>query len=476
MPVANAKNIKAPKASALPASCNVLALGTDQQQFWRFAAGKGDLNLADVQSGAAEDPMPAKHVEKTFSDLWSRRLNVVLLPPDRVFYRVLQMPHCERGELIAMVELQIDKLSPLPLAQTVWTMDVVPARGMLPPETQTVVVTIAERKMVEGLLGRLEVKGYVADNIEVAALRQALAAPADVDGVWLYPEALGEKISCLVAWWCDGVLRNLTQITLASASHLNELAEHITCSTWAGEMAGWLVRPPAWHLVAEGELAANWGQMIGEWLGEPIEVVAPLPASNMAAVTARHAGRARPSEPTLLPAEISGRYRRDFMDSIWLRTLGVGLVVYLLLLVAFVVVSEVTKSKQAALIKELVPLGRESTNAVQLNGQIVQLQEQVALRNAALDAYNSVSEKLPAELSLDQFTFSKGEKIVLRGTAPAAQSDKIEEYTEVLKTATNSVGQILFQKVYPANFNRIQGGAALQWSFTCDFRRKEDEP
>lgn len=65
---------------------------------------------------------------------------------------------------------------------------------------------------------------------------------------------------------------------------------------------------------------------------------------------------------------------------------------------------------------------------------------------------------------------------MLRGTAPAAQSDKIEEYTEVLKTATNSVGQILFQKVYPANFNRIQGGAALQWSFTCDFRRKEDEP
>ncbi len=474
--MADAKKIKALKAPALPASCNVLALDNDRQQFWRFSASRGDLNLADVQAGTAEDPLPVKHVSKTFSDLWSRRLNVVLLPPDRVFYRVLQMPQCAREELVAMIELQIAKLSPLPLEQTVWTMDLVPARGMLPPETQTVVVTIAERKMVEELLGRLEVKGYVADSIEVAALRQALAAPADVEGVWLYPQPRGEKISCLVAWWCDGVLQNITQVTLASASHLNELAEHLTCSTWAGEMAGWLVRPPTWHLVAEGELATSWGQMMGEWLGEPVEVAAPLPESNVAAVTARHAGRVRPGEPTLLPAEMAGRYHRDFMDSIWLRTLGAGLLVYLALLVAFVVASEMAKSKQAALVKELVPLGRESTNAVQLAGQIVQLQEQVALRNAALDAFSRVSDKLPAEMGLDQFTFSKGEKIVLRGTAPAAMSDRIEEYTEVLKTVTNNVGQPLFQKVYPANFNRIQGGTTLQWSFTCDFRRKEDEP
>ena len=474
--MADARNIKASKAPALPASCNVLAFDGEQQQFWRFTAGKGDLNLADVQTGPAEDPLPAKHVGKTLSDLWSRRLNIVWLPPDRVFYRVLQMPQCDRSELAAMLELQMEKLSPLPSAQTVWTMEVVPTRGMLPPETQTVVVALAERKLVEELLGRLETKGYVADGIEVAALQQVLAAPADVDGVWIYPRPRGEKVSCLVAWWSDGVLQDLTQVTLPSASHLNELAEHLTCSTWSGEMVGWLVRPPTWHLVAEGELAMNWGKMLGDWLGEPVELLTPLPAANVAVATARHAGRARPGAPALLPEEFAGRYRRDFVDLIWLRALGAGLVVYLMLLVGFVIMTEVSKSNQGKLGKELVPLGRESTNAVQLGDQIVQLQEQVALRNAALDAFRAMSDKLPAEMGLDQFTFSKGEKIVLRGTAPAAMSDKIEEYTEVLKTVMNSAGQPLFQKVYPANFNRIQGGTTLQWSFTCDFRRKEEEP
>lgn len=454
----------------------MLAFDGEQQQFWRFTAGKGDLNLADVQTGPAEDPLPAKHVGKTFSDLWSRRLNVVWLPPDRVFYRVLQMPQCDRGELATMLEFQMEKLSPLPPAQTVWTLEVVPTRGMLPPETQTVVVAIAERKLVEELLGRLETKGYVADGIEVASLQQILAAPADVDGVWIYPRLRGEKVSCLVAWWSDGVLQDLTQLTLASASHLNELAEHLTCSTWSGEMAGWLVRPPTWHLVAEGDLAANWGTMLGEWLGEPVELLAPLPPANVAVATARHAGRTRPGTPALLPEEFAGRYRRDFVDLIWLRALAVGFVVYLMLLVGFVIMAEASKSKKAKLSNDLVPLAKESTNAVQLGEQIVQLQEQVALRNAALDAFRAVSDKLPGEMGLDLFTFSKGEKIVLRGTVPAAMSGKIEEYTEVLKTVTNSVGQLLFQKVHPANFTRIQGGATVQWGFTCDFRRKEDEP
>ena len=454
----------------------MLAFDGEQQQFWRFTAGKGDLNLADVQTGPAEDPLPAKHVGKTFSDLWSRRLNVVWLPPDRVFYRVLQMPQCDRGELATMLEFQMEKLSPLPPAQTVWTLEVVPTRGMLPPETQTVVVAIAERKLVEELLGRLETKGYVADGIEVASLQQILAAPADVDGVWIYPRLRGEKVSCLVAWWSDGVLQDLTQLTLASASHLNELAEHLTCSTWSGEMAGWLVRPPTWHLVAEGDLAANWGTMLGEWLGEPVELLAPLPPANVAVATARHAGRTRPGTPALLPEEFAGRYRRDFVDLIWLRALAVGFVVYLMLLVGFVIMAEASKSKKAKLSNDLVPLAKESTNAVQLGEQIVQLQEQVALRNAALDAFRAVSDKLPGEMGLDLFTFSKGEKIVLRGTVPAAMSGKIEEYTEVLKTVMNSGGQLLFQKVHPANFTRIQGGATVQWGFTCDFRRKEDEP
>ena len=474
--MAATKKIKTVRSAALPAACNVLSLDGEQQQFWRFAPGRGEMNLVDVQAGRPEDPLPIRHTHKVFSNLWSRRLNIAWLPPERVFYSVLQLPQCARDELAAMVELQMEKISPLPPAQTVWTMEVVPARGMLPPETQTVVVAIAARAGVEELLGQLEQKNYLTDGIEVPALQQVLAAREDVDGVWLYPQMRGEQVLCLVAWWSAGVLQHLTQITLTSAGQMNELAEHLTCSTWAGEMAGWLAAPMTWHLVAEGDLATAWSQMLGQWLGEPVEIVQPLPMASLAAATARHAGRARPADPALLPVEFKDRYRRDFVDRVWLRGMAATFLVYLVLLAAFIVTTEVLKTKQEKLAKELGPIARDSTNVLQLGEQIVQLQEQLALRNAALDGFRMVGDKLPADLSLDQFTFSKGEKVVLRGTAPAAMSDKIEEYTEALKTVKSSSGQPLFQKVYPANFNRVQGGTALQWSFTCDLRRREEEP
>ena len=41
---------------------------------------------------------------------------------EQVFFRVLQLPLCSEAELRGMVELQLDKISPLPLA-AVWTLN-----------------------------------------------------------------------------------------------------------------------------------------------------------------------------------------------------------------------------------------------------------------------------------------------------------------------------------------------------------------
>ena len=89
-----------------------------------------------------------------------------------------------------MVELQLEKLSPLPVTQIVWTLQVLP---QAPAENlQTVMVVIVERKVVEEFLGKLEAQGYLADRLEVPMLDQLAAASATGDGAWIYP-ALVER-------------------------------------------------------------------------------------------------------------------------------------------------------------------------------------------------------------------------------------------------------------------------------------------
>ena len=75
-------------------------------------------------------------------------------------------------ETLAMVELQLEKLSPMPVAQIVWSIHVLPhAEGNL----QTVIVMIVARNAVEEFLGQLEGQGYLADRLELPLLDQLQA-------------------------------------------------------------------------------------------------------------------------------------------------------------------------------------------------------------------------------------------------------------------------------------------------------------
>ena len=94
------------------------------------------------------------------------------LPSDHVFLRVAQFPLSDFNETLSMVELQLEKLSPIPVAQIVWSVDVLPhPTGNM----QTVIVLIVARSVVEEFLGKLEGQGYMADALELPVLDQLRA-------------------------------------------------------------------------------------------------------------------------------------------------------------------------------------------------------------------------------------------------------------------------------------------------------------
>ena len=86
------------------------------------------------------------------------------------------------------------------------------------------------------------------------------------------------------------MLQNITQLSLSSREHLNELTSNLTATTWAGELEGWLTGETDWHLVASNEDAEEWISVLNDWAGKGVQVEEPPDPNALAAAAA-----ARPS-------------------------------------------------------------------------------------------------------------------------------------------------------------------------------------
>src|SRR5262245_53001022 len=196
-------------------SCNVLQVGPETRQLWQFDARNGGFVLNREQTSFAGESLPSGIIKKDWRALWQHKLNIAWLAPEHVFLRVIHLPASDFNETLSMVELQLEKLSPMPVAQVVWSIHVLRhAQGNL----QTVILMIVARNVVEEFLGQLEGQGYLADRLEMPLVDQLQATPISEDGAWIYPEASGAGNMALVAWWYGGVLQNLDLITMPSTN------------------------------------------------------------------------------------------------------------------------------------------------------------------------------------------------------------------------------------------------------------------
>ena len=450
-------------------SCNVLRVGADARQLWQFTTGNSQVTLNAEQRLVPPAPLPAKLVTKDWRTLWQRKLNIAWLTAEQVFLRVVHLPKCEPAELPAMVELQLEKLSPLPVNQVVWSFELVPQSA---GELQTVVVIIAERSLVEDFLGKLESAGYLADRLELPFVHQLLTTPIDGDGVWIYLQAGDTRALCLTAWWYGGTLQRVNLLNLsAGETGAAALGFQLNQIAWAGEIEGWLTAPPRWHLVADHTAAAVWEPALRQWADEPIERVPPLTSPALAALTAQRAARSQ-SKANLLPVEFSTRYQQQFIDRLWMRGLGALTVVYIFGVLIYFGALNVLKYQSGKVQNEAASLSGPYTNALQLKERVRILQEQVNLKFAALDCLKAASEKLPPELTFTSFSFSKGNRVSLSGTVSIDEENKISKYNEDMSAASAN-GALLFTRVSPPNIRHVNNTAS--WDFECTLQPVQTE-
>lgn len=478
-------------------SCNILQIASDANCLWQFDAKGGGFALNREHRAALDEPLPSRLIAKSWSSLWQPQLNVAWLPPENVFLRVIELPKSSFEETFAMVELQLEKLSPMPVTQIVWTIHILSCHGDSPRQNeaetgakaeaatsaetkaedlQTVVVVIAERSVVEEFLGKLEGRGYLADRLEVPMLDQLEATPATEDGAWMYPLVLAGQNAVLVAWWCGGALRSLSYVVLPpTGDRANNLKAQLAQLAWAGELEGWLTVPPGnWHLIADPVNAAEWENALREGLSEPVQVTPPLPPAELAAHTARRAASSG-SRATLLPVEFPARYHQQFVDHLWLRGLVTTGVLYAIG-VAIYFCAVVFLSIQTHKVEQAVADQSGSyTNALQLKAQYDVLKERQELKYAALDCWKIVAEQLPSNITLQRFSFADGKKLSLGGTAAPDQINTLFDFNTALQKVTAN-GRPMFNSQGGEPVNPRQTGNTVTWSFSLQLQNAKGTP
>ena len=165
--------------------CNIFHTAFDSNRLWQFEA-KGSFKLNREARLAGGLPIPSNLVAKSWNAFWQPKLNVAWLPAGTVFLRVIELPKGPLDETVAMAELQLEKLSPLPVAQIVWTIHVLPQAVA---EVQTVIVVMAARNAVEEFLGHLEGKGFLPDRLDTPMLDQLESMSGLGDGGWIWAGA-----------------------------------------------------------------------------------------------------------------------------------------------------------------------------------------------------------------------------------------------------------------------------------------------
>ena len=451
-----------------PQACHLVEAAPDRTQLWSFSFRGGRPVPAPGREVAPDAKLPPGFTTRGWRQLVSPSVNVGLLPSEEVFIRVVQLPTDDPAEVPSMLEWQIEKLSPVPPAQVVWSYELFPSADA---NSTTVIVLMAERRAVEKVLGRLEEQGFQADRLVLPQLSRLRAMDFPGDGTWVIPDADTNAASCLVVWYYDGALRHVATVPLDEGGDwADTLPRELRHQAWSAEVEGWLKVDPVFHILTTSDHGDRWA-LVAEKLGNCRTVSEGLAGADVLAVRiAAEASDGRVAN--LMLDDVAARYRQRFLDGLWVKAVGAIIVLYLVGVAAYFGAVEYAKYQRDGFVTEMESLGGAYTNALQVKAQIEVLEKQERLKFAALDSWMSVVQALPTELYFRQIRFDSGRTLTISGGAPARSASQVTGYKEALERIFVDE-RPLFASVREANRAQVRG--ELSWNFECELAESLEE-
>jgi hypothetical protein len=444
-------------------ACQVVDATGARGRSWQFSISGAQVT-PHLHSAGADQGGPSR--SGSWRELFQPRLNIAWLRPDLVFLRVLRLPKGEPDELPAMVELQLEKLSPLPVAQVVWSYELFPESD---PETLTVVVLIAARSEVERHLESLEKQGFVPHRLELPVLHHVASENVEADTISLHLEWHEGQVVCVAAWRRERRLQSLDLLRLPDTPDgPARLVEQLKHMAWGGEFEGWFQGPGRWKLVMDPARVGPWETALRDWLGDALGVEAAASSQATALLAAQRAA-ARRSSADLVPEDFRTRYRQQFIDGLWMRGLGCLMALYLLGVACYAVAVQYYSFRRDRLSREVTALAPAYTNALVLRDRLRVFEEQAALKYAALDCMLTVSERLPEVMQLEAFNFQGGSRLFLAGLVSREDQGRVTAFNADLRRAQVG-GQPLFEEAgVDAPKFAPSAGDKYRWDFTAKF-------
>ena len=133
------------------------------------------------------------------------------------------------------------------------------------------------------------------------------------------------------------------------------------------------------------------------------------------------------------------------------------------------------KFQQGRIETEVASVRPGYTNTIQMRQRVLILEEQSALKFAALDSWKTTAELLPPEMQIVSMTLSRGKKMALFGTVPQTDSSKISDFNEALsKAVVNGKTVAVTPPIQQAPRPNASGIPTISWSFEAVFGGKDE--
>jgi hypothetical protein len=217
--------------------------------------------------------------------------------------------------------------------------------------------------------------------------------------------------------------------------------------------------------------AADWEPALRAGLEEPIEIITPRPARELAALTARRSAQTE-SRANLMPMEFVTRYHQQFVDRLWMRALLALGGLYLLGVAIYMGTLGYATIRTNNVENEAALLGPTYTNAIQLRDRLRVLTEREDLKFAGLDCWSTTAKLLRENMTLDSMNFSDGRRLTLAGTAPGDATKELYAFEGEMRKAVIR-GQPLFDPNKGESIQfRVQGPVA-SWTLSLELKRSE---
>ena len=452
--------------------CNVVQIAEPAAHLWQFNASGRNFALKSETTEADGNPLPQKIVGKTWQNLIQGKLNIGWIPEDQVFLRTVQLPECDPEELKQMLEFQLEKLSPAPVAQIAWSYELIPSNvaGQV-----TVLLIIVESDVIEKNLASFELAGFQADRLEVPWCHELITLDRSSDRIWIRLGEHNDSIVALVGWILEGTLQNVMVMRLPNSDEGTlSLTEQLDRTAWTGELEAWLTTIPAVTVCGEASIIAPWIEALEAWSAHSVSSEASANPVDIATLGAKRATQGE-SLSNLLPEAHQVRYRQQYIDGMWMKGVGTMVLFYIFGILIYFVMLEWMHRDSIDLQTRVRSSAVQYTNVLKMQAHLDILQEQVDLKFSALECLRVISEELPTELTLDSFKFHMGKTLSLYGKVPTADAGKVTDYHRALINA-KADDQKLFSTVSDPTINAARGrgrsaSVESRWSFTCELER-----